>query len=157
MNEGNSRSLWAAQSPRFWVLLAAVSTAVPAFIIGGAGGFFLRIASGIAAGSVGALLWWLLIERSSKPTLRRGAVFGFLTNLLANPLAWVIDGVYQIVIGDITATSEGVALHIAFLSHVVRGSVLSLFYIGIITFPLAIILGLVLAVLRRRTLQQGVD
>lgn len=151
-------STWSAHSPRFWILLAAVSTAIPAFIISGAEArFFLQIASGIAAGSSAALLWWLLIERPSKPTLLRGAAFGFLTNLLANPLAWLIYAVYEIVSGQLTAASEGVPLHWAFLQEVVSGSFLSLFFIGIITFPLAIILGLVLAALRRRTLRQGVD
>lgn len=143
-----ARSIW-RQSTRIWVLLAALS----AFLVASIGG----LAAAVSAGIAGAVVWWLIIERPSKPTVRRGALFGSLTVLLAHALIYLVAGLLGLpIIGDrpVVLPISGPVPSPAELSEILyqAASVASftLFFGGIITIPLGIVAGLLLVIIRER-------
>jgi hypothetical protein len=149
MSDVMSRSLWDRNSTGVWVLLAA--------------GLFFSLGmidslpSAIAAAVTGALFWWALIERPSNLTYRQGAKFGFLAQLAAYPLIYLLSGFLGLPAGvdesNPAFTISGVIPSGGEVGYILYGMVM---WVGvhslgnIITGPIGIAAGLVLVLLRRR-------
>jgi hypothetical protein len=84
MADFTPRSFWGHYIKGAWVLFAAAVF----FLLGMLGGF----AAALSAAFTGALFWWVLIERPSKPTFSRGACFGFFAQLMAYPVIYLVSG-----------------------------------------------------------------
>jgi hypothetical protein len=134
-------------SNAIWAILAALVSFLLASLF--------NLYAGIGAGLAGGLLWWVLIERPTKPTLLRGALSGFLTALLAHPSMWIIGAflgdpvfaafIFSDVSGSVTSLSELTEVTTAVAVFTFLGLL-----IGFLTLPLGIAAGLGLVVLRRR-------
>jgi hypothetical protein len=159
-------SAWDYHSSRFWVLFAAVSV----FGLGALASFpwtssypslIGPLSAGLGGGIAGALFWWVLIERPSKPTLLRGTLFGLLTVILAYPLMIIIgisfaelgifisqppDNIQLPVLDSILLLSGLYEFLTEFLWLVLVMVAIS----GIITLPVGITTGLVLVTLRQQ-------
>ncbi len=65
----------------------------------GTGWQLMILVSGLASLAVGTFLWWSLVHRHDRNTVRMGAVAGALTGLLAHPVAWYFSIVATYVSG----------------------------------------------------------
>lgn len=134
--------------PRFWVLLAAVWF----FCLGLVGG----PAAGLAAAITGALFWWLFIERPRILTYSQGAFVGFLVQMVAYPVLYLLSGFLGLpgfVGNQPEFTYSGPIPSGAEIVDILEGLVFSvgLFGFGVLfTGPIGIAGGLVLVALRRR-------
>ncbi|MFC7047350.1 hypothetical protein ACFQH6_19770 [Halobacteriaceae archaeon GCM10025711] len=143
-------TLWSQYSSWIWVLLAAGLF----FLLGMLDG----VPAALAAAITGALFWWVLIERPSKPTYRQGAWFGFLAQLTAYPVIYLLSGFLGLPAGaDETYpafTYGGSIPSGAELIDILSGMVI---WVGfhlpgvLITGPIGVAAGLVLVALRRRS------
>jgi hypothetical protein len=137
--------------PGVWVLFAAVYVFLIVLLLS-------TLSAAIAAALAGALWWWVLIERPSKPTFYRGAVFGFLTVILAHGLHGFVAGLLHLplVAGDVPDGFDiaGPVPSLAELREITSAmllwTALSLVFVGVFTIPLGIVASLVLVVFRRR-------
>lgn len=129
-----------------WIILAALFSFTIASLF--------NLFAGVAAGVVGGVLWWGLIERPAKPTLLRGGAFGFLTVLLAQPLMWILGAVFgHPIFASILNQTNGSPNSLSDLTLILRdlafGSIIGLIFISF-TIPLGVVAGLVLVLIRRK-------
>ena len=131
-----------------WVVLSAVLF----FILGSMEG----TTAGVAAAFTGALFWCKLIDGSSKPTYRQGVRFGFLAQLAAYPVLFLLSGFLGVSggLGDIPTFEFSANTPIAELVYTLTYGIvtwLGIHSVGVlITGPLGIAGGLLLVALRRR-------
>jgi len=147
MNDASSRTHSVFHSSKTWVFLAAVSCFLGALIYG--------LSAAISAAIPAPLFWWLLIERPAKPTFPRGALFGVLTVILAHFLHLTVAGLLHLPLIGTGMPETGLPT----LSQQTTWVEFGLTFGIIATFPIGIVLGLILVAIRRRfsTFPKGPD
>lgn len=66
----------------------------------------LAPASGVASAVLGITLWWWLLDRPNRWTVRRGVIAGTLTATLSHPLTWYLLMVVTWARGERTSLGE---------------------------------------------------
>lgn len=148
MRTGSTPSLRERSSTGVWVLLAAGLF----FILGLGGG----LSAGLAAAITGAFFWWLFIERPRILTYSRGTLVGFLAQLAAYPVMYLLSGFLGLpgfFDNHPAFTYSGLIPSGAEIVVILEGLISSVWLFGfgmIITGPIGVAGGLVLVAIRRR-------
>lgn len=147
------RSRWNYRSARFWVVLAAAWF----FCLGLVGG----LAAGLAAAITGASFWWLFVERPGILTYSRSAFVGFLVQMVAYPVTYLLSGFLGLpgfVDNRPAFTYSGPIPSGADVVDIAEGLVVSVGLFGfgvVVTGPIGVAGGLVLVALRRRVSRES--
>jgi hypothetical protein len=153
MNTESSSSLRGRHSTGVWVFLAAGWF----FCLGLVGGFTAALAAAIT----GASCWWLFIERPSSPMYSRGILAGFLAQLTAYPVMYLLSGFLGLpgFFGNQPAfTYSGPIQPGVEIVNILEGLISLVWTFGfgmIVTGPIGVAGGLILVAVRRRSRRES--
>ena len=111
----------------------------------------LAPASGVASAVLGVTLWWMLVARSDRWTVRRGVIAGTLTAVLAHPLTWYLLMVVTWARGGRTSLGEPTLTPIEAIPASAVYGAFSLLVAGIETLAIGGLCGALIVVFQRRT------